>query len=327
MNKVKWGIMGTGAIANTVTEAIKIIPEAELVAVASRTIEKAEEFKNKHGMKLAFSSYEELAKSEDIDIVYVATPHSFHKENAILCINNGKHVLCEKPFTINAKEAKAVIDFAEEKQVFLMEAMWTKFLPVIKKAKEWVDNGEIGDVTMVNGNFCFYATIRDAKARLFNPELAGGSLLDIGIYPISIASMIFGREPEEILTTALISETNVDEQAAMIFKYPSGAIATLSCSFNNDSDSDFNIFGTKGRIHIPSFWGAVEATLVKNNGEKELFRKEHIKNGYEYEIQEVCDSIINGKVKSDFLPPKDTLAILRTLDKIREIWGLKYPLE
>lgn len=325
-NRIGWGILATGTIAQKFCEGLKLLGDAELVAVASRSMEKARAFGAEYGVKRAYGSYEELVRDPEVDIVYIATPHPMHFENAMLCLEAGKAVLCEKPFTMNAREAEALIAFAREKGLFLMEAMWTRYLPAIVKVREWLSKGLIGEVRFLKADFG-YRCAWDPEGRLLNPVLGGGALLDVGIYPVSFASMVFGAQPRSVKSLAHIGETGVDEQFAALFEYEGGAIASLSGALRTDFVNDALILGTHGRIHVPDFFHAKTATLHTASGAEEVFGPEFEGNGYQYEAAEAMRCLREGKLESSIMPLEETLAIMRTMDAIRSQWGLKYPSE
>lgn len=326
MGKIRWGILATGGIARKFAEDLKHVPDAEAVAVGSRSRESAEAFAKEFGIPKAYGSYEELARDPDVDIVYVASLHPGHKEHALLCLREGKAVLNEKPFTVNAAETEELIRTARSLGLFLMEAMWTRYLPAIRKVREWIREGRIGEVRSMNANFG-YDGIRDVEGRLLNPHKAGGALLDVGIYPVSFASMIFGRQPEQIASRAFIGETGVDEHNAMLFAYPEGRHATLQSAVQLQLNNFCDIFGTKGRIHIPNFWMARSATLETNDGEKEHYAYDGERFGYAFEAEEAGRCLKEGLTESPDMPLDETLAIMRTMDEIRRQWGLRYPFE
>jgi len=326
MGKFRWGILGPGNIAKKFATGLQALDDAELVAVGSRSKERADAFADQFKAPRRYGSYEALVNDPDVDAIYVATPHPFHKENSILCLEAGKAVLCEKPFAINQREAQAVIDVARRKRVFLMEAMWTRFLPATLKVREWITSGAIGQVQMMSADFGFRANV-NPQGRLFNLHLGGGGLLDVGIYPISYASMVFGAQPKKISSQAHIGETGVDEQAAMVFGYESGGMALLSCAVRTRTPQDARILGTDGMITVPPmFWNATKATLSAS-GKTEAIDLPHKGNGYEYEAAEVARCVRAGKIESEGLPHAETLAIMQTLDAVRAQWGLKYPME
>ncbi len=322
----RWGILGCGSIARKFATGLKALDDAQLVAVGSRTQDNADAFGNEFDVPARHSSYQALAEDPLVDAVYVATPHPMHKDNSILCLENGKAVLCEKPFTVNEGEARELIAVAREKNVFLMEAMWTRFLPVIIETRKRIADGEIGEVRMVSADFGFRANV-NPEGRLFSPSLAGGALLDIGVYTVSFASMIMGAQPSDIAGGAQIGETGVDEQGAMVFGYgEAGRLALLSCAIRARTPHDATIIGTDGYIRLPKFWSGTEAVLVKGNNE-EVIEAPYEGNGYNCEAEEVARCVQEGKTESDIMPLDETLAIMNTLDRIRSDWGLKYPME
>lgn len=323
---IRWGILGTGLIASAFARDLPFAENTEKTAVGSRTKGSAEKFAEEHGVCRAYGSYEELVQDPDVDAIYVATPHPFHKENVLACLRAGKAVLCEKPFTINSEELEEIIRYARDKQLFLMEAMWTRFLPPIVKAREWIDSGKIGEVLLVKADFGYRAAW-DPEWRLLNPALGGGALLDIGIYPVSFASMIFGTNPEKILSSAHIGETGVDEQFSIIMSYPSGKTATLNGSFRVDLTNEAYIHGTEGSIRIPSFFSAKSATLYKDGEEIETFNDDRKSAGYAFEIEEVGKCLHQGLLESPVIPLDESLKIMKLMDEIRGQWGLKYPFE
>ncbi len=323
---IRWGILGPGSIAHKFAVGLKAIPEGELVAVGSRNPQRADAFADQYGAPNRHASYEALSTDPDIDAVYVATPHPFHKDHAIRCLEAGKAVLCEKPFTINAAEAESVVASARDNCVFLMEAMWTRYLPIMVQVRQWLDAGAIGEPLMVNADFGFRASV-NPTGRLFNPALGGGALLDIGIYVVSFAAMVLGSQPAQIAAAAHLGETGVDEQTGIVLRYSSGAIANLSCAIRASTSHEARIVGSKGTIAIdPSWWRGESATL-KAGG-----RKEHIElplegNGYNYEAQEVARCLAAGECESAVMSLDETVALMRILDEIRAQIGLKYPME
>ncbi len=321
----RWGIIGPGSIAHKFATGLRALDDAQLVAVGSRNQDRADAFADTYDVPNRHASYEALAEDPEVDAVYVATPHPFHKENSILCLKAGKPVLCEKPFTINQHEAREVIEVARSEDVFLMEAMWTRFLPITKHVKTWVTDGAIGEVRMLYADFGFRARL-NPKGRLFDLALGGGGLLDIGIYPISYASMIFDTQPATISSQAHIGETGVDEQAAMVFGYDKGQLALISCGVRIKTPHEAKILGTDGMITVPKFWDGRTAILSAGDKEEEV-TLECAGNGYECEAAEVARCVREGKLESDLMSHDDTLANMQTLDAIREQWGLKYPME
>lgn len=323
---IRWGILGPGAIAHKFVQGLQLLKDAEITAVGSRSFAKAAEFAAKYGVKKAFGSYEELAGCEDVDIIYVATPHPFHREHALMCIRSGKAVLCEKPFTVNAGELQEVMDEAGKYGVFLMEAMWTRYLPVIVQVRDWLDKGVIGDVRMVKADFGFRGDW-NPDSRLLNPELGGGALLDVGIYCISLASMVLGAKPVSINSTVHIGETGVDEQFSALLGYEGGGIANLSSAVRTNLPNDAWIIGSKGTIHIPTFWTAKSAKLIISGQEEQVFTGDFESYGYQYEAMEAMNCMREGKLESSIMPLEESLELMKIMDSIRRQWGLKYPFE
>jgi len=325
--KIRWGILSTGNIAKQFARGLKAIDAAELVAVGSRTQAKADAFGDEFAVPRRHASYERLAHDPDVDVVYVATPHTFHKENSILCLENGRAVLCEKPFTINAREARELIAFARKKKLFLMEAMWTRFLPLYAKVRELLADRAIGEVRMLTADFGFRANF-DPKGRLFNPELGGGGLLDVGVYTVSFASMIFGGAPERIASMADIGATGVDEQAGLVLGYDAGRLAVLTCAVRTTTPHEALIMGTDGmiRMHHP-FWHGTTLTLSVPGKPDVQMTHPYVGNGYNCEAAEVMRCLRAGKTESEIMPLDETFSVMETMDRIRAQWGLKYPME
>lgn len=327
MKTIKWGIIGAGRISSSFAAALNSMKDSELVAIAARDIDRANMFADRFHVKKAYGSYEELAKDPEVEVIYIGTPHTEHKANSALCIMNGKAVLCEKPFTLNEKDSQYLISLAREHKVFLMEAMWTKFLPVTKMVKKWLQDKRIGEVKHFKVSFGYYAEF-DWNNRLFNPEVAGGALLDVGIYPITYVIHMLDKLPDQVISSAVLGESNVDEQNVIIFKYKEGILADLSSAVSADTGKDAVIVGDKGKIIVPNFWMASSAQLYDDKGNLlESFLEPHLENGYEYEAEEVNRCLRDGKTESDVVPLQDTLEIIKVMDKIRAQWGLIYPQE
>ena len=324
MKKIRWGIVGPGSIANRFAKAVQNVDCAELVAVASREESRAQAFAEKHGIPNVFCGYEAMAASNLVDAVYVATPHSFHKPCAELFLKAGKHVLCEKPVCVNADEARALKECAEANGVFLMEAMWTRFLPAILEAQEIVKRGDIGEIIGIEADFCYPST-PNSTSRLYRSELAGGALLDVGVYCLHFASLFLGNAPESITAVA---HTNgvVDLHTTALLKYKNGAIANLSTAISVAKPETAYIYGTKGQIYLPCFYGAQElfVTVGKNT---EHIVKNYLGNGFEEEIIECCQCIAAGKQQSDTLPTEESIIMMQQMDLIRQQIGIRYTCE
>ncbi|PNQ78773.1 MULTISPECIES: Gfo/Idh/MocA family protein [Paenibacillus] len=325
-NKIKWGIVGTGWISDQFVADLAHVTNGEGYAVGSRTIESATEFAAKHQISRAYGSYEELAQDPEVDAIYIGTPHPFHKENVLTALRAGKAVLCEKPFTVNSKELEELIGFARERKLFLMEAMWTRFLPPIRQVREWIHAGHIGEVKLVKAEFGFRVDW-NPEGRLLNPELGGGALLDAGIYPVSFASMVFGPEPEHVWSTAHIGETGVDETFSILLDYGKGRTAMLNGAVRLGLTNEAYIHGTKGYIHIPSFLNSTSATLVVDGEEAQNFQDDRSSTGYAFEAEEVGRCLNEGLLESSTISLDESLGIMKLMDQIRSQWGLRYPFE
>ena len=324
MKKIRWGIVGPGSIANRFALAVKNVACAELVAVTSREESRAQAFAEKHGIPNVFCGYESMAASDQVDAVYIATPHPFHKPCAELFLNAGKHVLCEKPVCVNADEAQKLKKCAERNGVFLMEAMWTRFLPAILEAQEIVKRGDIGEVLGIEADFCYTSTPKGAP-RLYLGELAGGSLLDVGVYCLHFAALFLGNAPETLVALA-DTDGAVDLHTHMLLKYKNGAIANLTSAINVKKPETAYIYGTKGHIYLPCFYGAQELFVTVGKHTEHIV-KEYIGNGFEEEIIEVCRCIAEGKLQSDIMPMEESITMMQQMDEIRRQIGIRYPFE
>ena len=319
-----WGILGCGSIARKFATGLQSLDDAELVALGSRSQENADKFADEFPAEHRHASYEDLASNPDVDAIYVATPHPFHLQNSILCLRNKKPVLCEKPFTINKAQAEELVGIAREEQVFLMEAIWSRCLPLLTKVRQMIAEGAIGEVRMVQADFGFRANV-NPDGRLFNPELGGGGLLDVGIYAISFATMILGL-PKSIVSAADIGETGVDEHAAMILKYPGGQLALLATGIRTRTPHEATILGTDGYIRLNSWWNGTSGVINRGNDTEDI-SETYEGNGYNFEAAEVARCVREGKLESDIIPHEESIAIMGILDDIRAQWNLKYPME
>lgn len=325
-DKIRWGILGTGGIAHKFATGLTALSDVEIAAVGSRNQATADKFADQYSIPRRHASYEALARDPDVDAIYVSTLHNLHCENTLLCLDAGKPVICEKPFAINQGQAKRMVDRAREKKVFLMEAMWTRFLPALVRAREIIAAGTLGELRMVVADFGFRTSV-NAEGRLFNPDNGGGALLDVGIYPISLASMLFGAPASIVSQAQLGTTTGVDEQSAYLFSYAGGQLALLTSAIRTNTAHEARIYGTDGMIRIPDWWHAKELTLTLNGKPDERIDLPFLGNGYNYEAAEVGNCVRAGKLESAVMPLDETLAIMGTLDSIRAQWGLKYPME
>lgn len=323
--EIRWGILGCGGIANRFATGVAAVEGSTLAAVASRTPGKARPFAEKYGVGSFFDNYEDLVRRADIDAVYVSTTHNFHHQCVKLALDHGKAVLCEKPFTVNARELKDLVDLARRRKLFLMEGMWTRFLPAIVQVRKWLEEGEIGEVRQVRADFGFRIAF-DPKHRLFDPALAGGALLDAGIYPLSFASMVMGGPPERIQATAEIGQTGVDNQSAYQLTYRNGAIAMLSSAVRTELDCRAVIYGTEGRIEVPNrFLSAKEAILRK--GDDPPVQRQFpfaVEDDFSFEIEAAADCVRNGETESRSMPLEESIQLMETIDQIKTQLGLVY---
>jgi predicted dehydrogenase len=325
-NSTHWAIIGTGSIAHKFATGLKALPAAKLQAVGSRSEDRADEFGDEFSVPDRYDSYEELAEADEVDVVYVATPHPFHCENTIMCLEAGKAVLCEKPFAVNHRQAEEMARCARDNNLFCMEGMWTRFFPLMDQVRTLLDEGTIGDPRMLQVDFGFRAGW-DPDSRLLNPELAGGSLLDVGVYCTALASMIFGR-PFDLTGFANIGETGVDEQAAWVFTYEGGELAACSSAVRTNTPMEAIINGTDGRIRIHSpWWIPTSMTVEKAEQEPEEMEFPLEGNGMNYEAAAVMHCLQQNKTEHPIMPLDETLEIARTMDELRAQWQLKYPFE
>ena len=321
---LKWGILGTGRIATVLASALQDVENSELYAVGSRDLIKAQKFASEYHIPVAYGSYEELVQDEQIDVVYIASPHNAHLENTLLALNHNKHVLCEKPLGVNQKEVNLLIEKATDKKLFLMEALWSRFLPNIIKTKELVETGEIGEVKLITAFFSFKSD-KGPEHRQFNIDLCGGTVLDIGIYNIFLSLLLLG-EPKRITATAGLSEQGCDTNCSYSFNYDNETIAVMYSSFLADSPVVAEIHGTKGKIMLENRWfcpGSIR--LIGIDGSEKKFHFEAIGNGYQYEAQEVTDCILSGKTQSDCWSLNDSLKLVKIMDTVRKECGIVYP--
>jgi predicted dehydrogenase len=264
-----------------------------------------------------------MAADAEVDAVYVATPHPFHKPHTLLCLEAGKAVLCEKPMAVNAGEVRVMAEAARARGLFLMEAMWSRFNPVMVQVKQWLDEGLIGEPRMLTADFGFSARV-NPEARLFNPHLAGGALLDVGVYVLSLASWVFGGAPEQLQAAAEIGSTGVDEQTGMLFKYAGGQLALLACAIRTRTPHLARIDGTEGAIEVPAFWHPTSARLIRP-GVEPLEATGTF--GYHNEAAEVMACLRQGKTESAVMPLDESVAIAETMDRVRALIGVQYPME
>ena len=319
---IRWGILGAGGIAHKMADAIIHHTASELVAVGSRTPGKAEAFVADAGEGTAYTSYEEVVNDPDVDAVYVATTHNDHHEPALLAIEAGKHVLVEKAFTQNTAQAETVIAAARAKGVYLQEAMWTRFLPHVVELRAAIERGEIGDIVSLQAD---HSQALTHVERMFRPELAGGALLDLGVYPIAFAHDILGV-PDAITAVGRLRDTGVDGQVSMVFEYPTSQ-ATLHTTMEVRGPNTAVITGTEGRIEIAdTFYAPSTFTVTRQDGTSWTYDG-RVENGFQYEAAELARNVAEGRMESAILPLDQTLEIMRIMDEVRDQIGLVYPNE
>lgn len=324
-DKIQWGIISTGNIARKFASALKILPDANLLAVASRAHNSAQSFAKAFDVPRAYDSYEALADDPDIHAVYIATPHTLHHKNSIMCMRRGKAVLCEKAFAINAREAREMVSVAREEGVFLTEAMITRHVPLLKKVMQWVREGRIGEVRMVRASRCSRGEFPPG-ARHLNPALGGGSLLDVGVYPISFAFQVFGKPPVASNGLGHIGPEGSDEQGVALLQYDRGEIADLSFALRTNAVDEAYIFGTDGYIKIfDRFAVPTKAVLVQDEKVVDTIEEAIVGNALNYEAAEVMRCMREGLRESLYMPLEESVQIMEVMDTIRAGWGLRYP--
>lgn len=317
------GIIGAGHIARVIPETCKNLKEADVYAVASRSIEKAEVFAKEFNIPKAYGSYEELLNDSDVDLVYIATPHSHHYEHMKLCLEHNKNILCEKAFTMNAKQAEEIVKLAKEKQLYVAEAIWTRYMPSRKIINDVINSGVIGKITNLTANLSYEMT---QKERLIKPELAGGSLLDVGIYPLNFALMHFGKDFERLECSAQLTSSGVDGFDSIVLYYKDGRIAQLTCGLYGRSDRKGIFWGEKGYIVVENINNPNSIKIFDSNDIciKSVEIPEQF-TGYEYEIIEAEKQIKNKGTESISMPLSETIYVMKLMDKIRFKCGVKYP--
>ena len=331
MKPVKWGIVSTGNIADKFTNSLKLVDGAVIEAVASRSEDKAKAFAQKHGANKYYSSYEQMSADPQIDIVYIGTPNNYHYENSLMFMEQGKSVLCEKPLGVNEAQVRAMIEKAKQHGVFFMEGMWTRFFPAIKKALEWVKDGSIGQPKALFANFGI-DTSDNNDAWRFKNDMAGGAMMDVGIYPLAMAFAAFGTDYSDIYSTAIV-KNGVDVTNTVTLTYPDGKFAVLGSSLSLIMENKVLISGSEGGIRIGEnceWWHAHSTSLLERKGSvmeyelKETFNQPYETIGFQYEAKAVQDYFLAGAQQADEMTWEDSLKISATIDKLRKMWGVVY---
>lgn len=322
---MKLAILGPGRIAHTVAPALVALPEIECYAVASTNLERAQAFAVKFGFQKAYGSYEEMLRDPRVELVYITTPHSHHYEQMMLCLEHGKHVICEKAFTVNAHQAKKVFALAKEKGLYAAEAIWTRYMPSRKIIQAILDSGVIGKLNVVTGNLSYKI---DYKERLVDPALAGGALLDVGIYGLNFALMHFGNDIDRVESSVQMTPSGVDGMESITIFFKDGRMAVLNHSMYARSDRKGIFHGDKGYVVVENI-NNPNAVNVYNDNDELLAHydvPEQI-NGYEYEFQEAVRCIAAGKTESDSMSAAESIFVMELMDTLRKQWGLVYPME
>lgn len=319
----RWGVVGTGGIAHLFMEGLRAAQGARITAVASRTKERAQTFAEAWGVPTAHGSYEELAQDPEVDVVYIATPHPWHHPNTLLFLEAGKHVLVEKPMAMNALQVSEMIEAARANGRLLMEAMWTRCLPVHRLIRELVADGAIGEVHSLHADFGINISY-DPGHRLFNTDLGGGALLDLGIYPLALASRYLGELTVVGATRRLSPDGMVDTQTSMLVRGDNGATGTLTCASQSALANKAVLAGSRGRVEIDLFWMATDAVLYRDGHEPEKLHRPFRANGYEYEAEEVARCLAAGEWESPDIPWAESLHLAGVMDQVRDMGGLIY---
>lgn len=326
MEKVRLGLVGPGRIVYRVMKDLRKAEHIEITAVASRSMERSAKAAADFDIAHAFDSYEAMAKSDVIDMAYIALPHPFHCEITKLFLNNGKHVICEKPFSVNAREAQEMIDCAKANDRFLMEAMWTRFFPMSQSLKQAIDAGEFGDILRMTGSFSFrsQAPLED---RTFNRALGGGSLLDVGVYPLSMMNFFKGAQPEKVQVLSMKGVTEVDDLCSFQVQYADGGVGQGFSALNVTTDSTLTLYGTKGWVVVPDFWHPTRyiANFPGKEPETREFPAEN--EGFWHEFEYAANCILRGERDQTVIPHAETIAIMKTMDDMRADMGVTYPCE
>lgn len=320
----KFGIMGTGRIAHIMAQTIMHTPGTELYAVGSRSMNGAKNFAELYKIPHAYDCYEKLCRDMSVDIIYIATPHGRHYEDVMTALSNGKHVLCEKAFTLNSTQAKDLVRIAREYKLFLCEAMWTRFFPTTKKAAQWLNEGKIGEVRYAVSELGFVAT-PDFSHRLFDLKLGGGALLDVGVYALAFSSFAFsGEKPRSVSANSRFFENGADSSTYVLLEYSTGN-ASAGCSLDADLNCHGIIYGTKGRIEFYDNFMAPKKVELHIKNDKQIFEQKFEYSGYEYQIKACAEAIENANTECTEMMLDETVTIMETIDEVKKQTGIKYP--
>lgn len=325
MQSFNWGVIGPGNIANTFAKAIAPSKKGKILAVASRSKERAADFANTYQIEKTYTEYEQMLADPDIDIIYIATPHNFHYQQAKMCLEAGKHVLVEKPSTVNAQQMKALVALAQSKNLLLQEALWSRFMPCLLQLRQLLDEGIIGDIQYIQSEIGFAFQNRE-KSRLIKAELAGGALLDLGIYSITVSQFLLQEHPDTVTAMGQLTDQHVDGHVLANMHYPSGRYAQFTCSMLAQTSNTMRIVGTEGFVNLPAcFWDTDQTEVFKDNKLIQTIDIPHPVNGFEYQIEESMSCIEQNKLCSEVMTHTDSIAVLAVMDSIRQQIGVQFP--
>lgn len=324
MSKYKWGIIGPGSIANQFAEALTPSKNGELYGIASRNAERGTAFAKQYQAKVVYDNYQALADDPLIDIIYIATPHSHHFNVARMCLQAGKHVLMEKPLTVNAAQTEQLIALSNKHKVVFQEALWSRFMPCFTQVKRWIKEQQIGEIQYITSQIGF-AFGGNPEHRLLNPDLAGGAILDLGVYSVSLSQFLLAEYPDSISAMGSINRYNVDDNTIVNMHYPSGVFGQFTCTIKAQCSNLMSIHGTKGNIVIPAFfWNGIAAILKKEEEPEQHLEFPHQVNGFEYQIEGTMDCVKKGLLCSEVMNHQDSLNVMQTLDEIRSQIALQF---
>ncbi|MDP5030023.1 Gfo/Idh/MocA family protein [Paraglaciecola sp.] len=324
MTRIKWGIIGPGSIATTFATALEQSKQGQLYGIASRSAERATAFSQRFAVSKIYHQYSDLITDPEVDILYIATPHSHHYQIAKACLEAGKHILLEKPLTINASQTQVLIELSQSKGLVFQEALWSRFMPCFAKVKDWLKAGKIGALQYIQSDIGF-AFADKPQHRLNDPLLAGGALLDLGVYSISISQFLLEQTPIQVQATSQLAANGIDKTTQVNMRFAQGQLSQFSCSITAKCTNTMTLVGEQGRIHLPEhFWVGQEAQLFQDGELVECARFTHPVNGFEYQIEAAMQCIFQGKVCSDLMPHADSLDVMRVMDEVRKQINLRY---
>jgi predicted dehydrogenase len=325
MQSYNWGVIGPGNIANTFAKAIASSKKGKILAVASRSKERAANFSSTYKIENTYLDYEQMLTDPEIDIIYIATPHNFHYQQAMMCLEAGKHVLVEKPCTVNAEQMKMLVQVAKRKKLLLQEALWSRFMPCLSQLRQLLNEGIIGDIQYIQSEIGFAFQHRK-NSRLFKAELAGGSLMDLGIYSISVSQFFLEEHPDKVDAMGQLTDQNVDGHVLANMYYPSGRYVQFTCSMLSQTSNTMRIVGTEGYVNLPAcFWDADKAYIYRDDKLINTMDIPHPINGFEYQIEESMKCIEKNMQCSDLMSHRDSIGALSVMDNIRKQIGVHFP--